>query len=178
MNWKTLNFIWVAICTCALILPIRAHTYIPYTSHFHYYCRDHLGDNRVVVSEDGEIEQVTHYYPYGGLFGDVNTEPGLQPYKFGGKEFQHTHGLDLYDFLLHEVTQARDDFLLHEVTQARDDFLLHEVTQARGDYIARQYDPATGLFTTMDPLCEKYYHISPYAYSAGNPVCVGKCKGS
>ena len=166
MNWKTLNFIWVAICTCALILPIRAHTYIPYTSHFHYYCRDHLGDNRVVVSEDGEIEQVTHYYPYGGLFGDVNTEPGLQPYKFGGKEFQHTHGLDLYDFLLHEVTQARDDFLLHEVTQAR------------GDYIARQYDPATGLFTTMDPLCEKYYHISPYAYSAGNPVCVGKCKGS
>ena len=23
---------------------------------------------------------------------------------------------------------------------------------------------------TMDPLCEKYYHISPYAYCAGNPV--------
>ena len=22
----------------------------------------------------------------------------------------------------------------------------------------------------MDPLCEKYYHISPYAYCAGNPV--------
>ena len=38
------------------------------------------------------------------------------------------------------------------------------------DFLARQYDPATGLFTTMDPLCEKYYHISPYAYCAGNPV--------
>lgn len=22
----------------------------------------------------------------------------------------------------------------------------------------------------MDPLCEKYYSISPYAYCAGNPV--------
>ena len=38
------------------------------------------------------------------------------------------------------------------------------------DYSARQYDPAIGQFTSMDPLCEKYYHISPYAYCAGNPV--------
>jgi RHS repeat-associated protein len=38
------------------------------------------------------------------------------------------------------------------------------------DFSARQYDPAIGQFTSMDPLCEKYYHISPYAYCAGNPV--------
>jgi len=38
------------------------------------------------------------------------------------------------------------------------------------DYGARQYDPARAQFTTMDPLCEKYYHISPYAYCGGNPV--------
>jgi RHS repeat-associated protein len=38
------------------------------------------------------------------------------------------------------------------------------------DYGARQYDAALGQFTTMDPLCEKYYHISPYAYCMGNPV--------
>ncbi len=38
------------------------------------------------------------------------------------------------------------------------------------DYSARQYDAAIGKFTSMDPLCEKYYHISPYAYCAGNPV--------
>jgi prophage antirepressor-like protein len=34
------------------MFPIKVLTYIPYTSHFHYYCRDHLGDNRVVVGED------------------------------------------------------------------------------------------------------------------------------
>lgn len=38
------------------------------------------------------------------------------------------------------------------------------------DYGARNYDAALGMFTSMDPLCEKYYHISPYAYCGGNPV--------
>ncbi|MDD7303662.1 MAG: DUF2778 domain-containing protein [Prevotellaceae bacterium] len=35
---------------------------------------------------------------------------------------------------------------------------------------ARLYDPLTGLFTSIDPLREKYYHVSPYAYCMGNPV--------
>ena len=38
------------------------------------------------------------------------------------------------------------------------------------DFHARQYDPALGRFTTPDPLSEKYYHISPYAYCANNPI--------
>ena len=38
------------------------------------------------------------------------------------------------------------------------------------DYGARMYDPGICRFMTMDPLCEKYYSISPYAYCGGNPV--------
>jgi len=38
------------------------------------------------------------------------------------------------------------------------------------DYGARGYYPALGCFQSLDPLAEKYYSISPYAYCRGNPV--------
>lgn len=37
------------------------------------------------------------------------------------------------------------------------------------DYGARMYEPGLCRFMTMDPLCEKYYKISPYAYCSNNP---------
>ena len=38
------------------------------------------------------------------------------------------------------------------------------------DHGARQYNPARITWDRMDPLAEKYYHINPYLYCAGNPV--------
>jgi RHS repeat-associated protein len=38
------------------------------------------------------------------------------------------------------------------------------------DYSARLMDPALGRFNMVDPMAEKYYGISPYAYCADNPV--------
>ena len=38
------------------------------------------------------------------------------------------------------------------------------------DSEARWYDSLLGRTTTMDPLAEKYYSLSPYLWSAGNPV--------
>ena len=43
-------------------------------------------------------------------------------------------------------------------------------TRPQYDFGARRMSPAYGRFITMDPLGEKYYHISPYAYCAGDPV--------
>ena len=43
-------------------------------------------------------------------------------------------------------------------------------TTSTYDFEARYLSPSFHRFTTMDPLCEKYYHISPYAYCAGNPI--------
>ena len=38
------------------------------------------------------------------------------------------------------------------------------------DYCARQYDPVVGRWFAQDPLSEKYYGISPYAFCNNNPV--------
>ena len=38
------------------------------------------------------------------------------------------------------------------------------------DHGARQYNPARITWDRMDPLAEKYYHINPYLYCAGNPI--------
>jgi RHS repeat-associated protein len=38
------------------------------------------------------------------------------------------------------------------------------------DYGARHYNPILGRWDRMDPLCEKYYSVSPYAYCHNNPV--------
>ena len=71
------------------------------SARYHFFIRDHLGSNRVVVDEDGSVEQVNHYYPFGALFGEG-------------------------------VLTAR--------------------------------------WTTQDPMSEKYYASSPYAYCQNDPV--------
>ena len=38
------------------------------------------------------------------------------------------------------------------------------------DFGARHYTSSIPRWTTMDPMAEKYYSISPYAYCAGNPI--------
>ena len=64
---------------------------------FHYYEKDHLGSVRMVVNENGTIEQVNHYYPFGGVYGDLSYNSELQRNKYVGKEFDHMYGLDWYD---------------------------------------------------------------------------------
>jgi len=108
---------------------------------YYFYLRDHLGNNNVVATAGGQVVQNHFYYPFGMLLGESGTsghwdmeESGIQPYKYGGKEFDSMHGLNLYDF--------------------------H----------ARRYNSVLGGFDTMDPLSEKYYSWSPYAYCANNPM--------
>jgi RHS repeat-associated core domain len=103
------------------------------TPQYHFYIQDHLGNNRVIANAGGTKEQVNHYYPFGGLFGQ-STNGDVQRYKYNGKELDRMHGLDWYD------------------------------------YGARHMSPDVGRFTTIDPMAEKYYSVSPYAYCANNPV--------
>ena len=103
------------------------------TPQYHFYVKDHLGNNRMVVNANGTVEQVNHYYAFGGLMGE-NTGGDLQDFKYNGKELDRLHGLDWYD------------------------------------YKARHYDATLGRFPTIDPLFQKYYDVSPYAYCLNNPI--------
>ena len=64
---------------------------------FHYYLQDYLGNNRVVMNEDGTIEQVNDYYPTGALMGSSQNGE-VQRYKYNGKELDRLNGLDWYDY--------------------------------------------------------------------------------
>ena len=110
------------------------------TPTYHYYLQDHLGNNRVVVKQDGTVEQVNHYYPFGALMGE-STDGDTQRFKYNGKELERMHGLDWYD------------------------------------YGARNYDAALARWHNMDPLCEKYYNLSPYNYCGNNPINAIDVKG-
>lgn len=68
------------------------------TFAYHYYIKDYLGNNRLVVTPIGKVEQVNHYYPFGALSGN-STNTSVQSYKYGGKELERMHGLDWYDFI-------------------------------------------------------------------------------
>ncbi len=105
---------------------------------FYYQNKDHLGTVRETVTSTGAMKQRVNYYPFGGQLVDTLKamiwNRDFQQYKYNGKEFDGTFGLNTYD------------------------------------YGARQHYPVLARWDRIDPLCEKYYGISPYAYCANNPV--------
>ena len=62
---------------------------------YHYYLKDHQGNNRVLVNKNGGVEEINHYYPFGGIFA---SEENVQPYKYNGKELDAKKGLNWYDY--------------------------------------------------------------------------------
>ena len=64
---------------------------------YHYYLKDHQGNNRVVVAEEGTVEEVNDYYAFGGLMS-TSSRQSVQPYKYNGKELDRKGGLDWYDY--------------------------------------------------------------------------------
>ena len=62
---------------------------------YHYYLKDHQGNNRVVINQNGNVEETNHYYPFGGVFA---SSQNVQPYKYNGKELDTKKGLNLYDY--------------------------------------------------------------------------------
>ena len=63
---------------------------------YHYYLQDHQGNNRVIVDQTGQKEEVNHYYPFGGTF--ASADGNVQAYKYNGKELDTKKGVNWYDY--------------------------------------------------------------------------------
>ncbi len=56
------------------------------TPTYHFYLKDHLGNNRMVVNNRGVVAQQTDYYPFGYTFNKSGSSDNK--YLYNGKEMQ------------------------------------------------------------------------------------------
>jgi hypothetical protein len=79
----------------------------------HFCNKDHLGNIREVMDENGRVLQIDNYYPFGMPYTDNPTDnASLQKYKYNGKELDLVHGLNTYDY---GARISAADVLGHEV---------------------------------------------------------------
>ncbi|GHV25198.1 hypothetical protein FACS1894176_03110 [Bacteroidia bacterium] len=78
---------------------------------YYFYLKDHLGNNAVLANANGQSQQYNFYYPYGMTSSNESWNLNKQPYKFGGKEYETMHGLNLLDFVARPYDPVTGRFL-------------------------------------------------------------------
>ena len=108
---------------------------------YRFFVTDHLGSVRAVADSEGNVLEAYDYYPYGEDMAE--SASAVSPSAPGAS-------LQPYRFNGKESQEFADLPYL--------------------DYGARFYHPLSSRWTTMDPMAEKYYSVSPYAFCSNNPV--------
>ena len=151
----------------------ESHPYVTWLSEAMeiQYIQDYMDNNRIVVNKNGTVEQVTQYYPYGGVIGDISTllsdvtkgnNESLQKYKFEGPR---SHQKEIDNLLARRRAFRRGVEL--DRTFGLDNYDIH----------ARQYFAMAPMWDRIDPLAEDTPQFSPYSYCMGNPVNLGDYNG-
>ena len=108
---------------------------------YRFFVTDHLGSVRAVTDSDGNVLHTYDYYPYGEDMAE--SASAVSP-------SSPVTSLQPYRFNGKESQKFAGLPYL--------------------DYGARFYHQLSSRWTTLDPLAEKYYSVSPYAFCSGNPV--------
>ena len=121
---------------------------------YYHYIKDHLGNICAVVnSETNTPVQRTTYYASGVPMAE-NLGPDVPPslYYAMGVQYTENFGRDEQPYLYN----GKEFVEVHGLNEY--------------DSQARMYYATIMRTTTMDPLAENYYHISPYAWCGNNPI--------
>jgi RHS repeat-associated protein len=118
----------------------------PPAENYCYYRKDHLGNNR-------EVWRATYI---GGITGNLIPAATLQQTQY-------------YPSGLPWASNSTDNPGLQERKYNGKEFVEMNGYDTY-DYGARGYYPAMGRFTSVDPLAEMDYSVSPYAYCGNNPI--------
>jgi RHS repeat-associated protein len=111
----------------------------------YYFRKDHLGNNR-------EVWQA----PYTFSNGTTSTATTIQRTQYYPSGLPWASNSGDYPWVQDKKYNGKEFVEMHGLDEY--------------DSEARWYYPAIMRTTTMDPLAEKYYYISPYAWCANNPV--------
>ena len=116
------------------------------------YVTDYLGSVRAVVDgQSGELYKASDYSAFGEENDVVVPQHGIIP------------TTQLATAILPDGTTIRDSYTGKEDQS-------HDFGTSYTDFGARQYNPSLRRWMIPDPLSEKYYGISPYAFCNNNPV--------
>ncbi len=141
--------------------------------NYRFFMTDHLGSIRAVTDASGNVLHTYDYYPYGVEFPDgaasgsgvavggdadaaasdvVAVQSGVSDGATGSGAVPDGLGVTIQPYRFNGKESQKF---------ARLPYL---------DYGARFYHQLSSRWTTMDPMAEKYYSVSPYAFCSGNPV--------
>ena len=156
-----------------------------------WYTKDHLGSVRAVADADGNVFSTYAFKPYGEDFsvenpatsyselGPVTDEgidsnllyvpiyPGGQSQPSGISAFMIEDEEELEAPLVTYSAPAAPNWQPYKFSGKES---LTRVGLDLYDFGARMYSPSNTRWMSMDPLAEKYYHVSPYVYCASNPL--------
>ncbi|MBO4691915.1 MAG: hypothetical protein J5604_03960 [Bacteroidales bacterium] len=137
-----------------------------------YLVKDHLGSVRVITDSMGNVLERNDNYPY-GLRTDLGRNYPTLPEKYRVRLPSSTSAFSTdYISEASPTTAVQPYKLLYNGKELQ---LMAQTPLI--DYGARQYNPITTRWNAPDPMSEKYYGSSAYAYCIGNPILNFDFKG-